>query len=66
MKERDEMEGERIMRETLPTISFTAKLSHKQWIEAQAELRKVSKSEVIRVALDTAMRSTITESAVAA
>lgn len=55
MKERNEMEGERITRETLPTIAFTAKLSHKRWIDAQSEIRKTSKSEVIRGALDAAM-----------
>lgn len=55
MTKHDPMEGERITRETLPTIAFTARLSHKRWIEREAKAREVSKSEVIRQALDVAM-----------
>lgn len=55
MPERDEMEGERISRQTLPTIAFTAKLSHKRWIERQAQERAISKSAVIRELIDGAM-----------
>lgn len=61
MEHGDRMKGERVSRETLPTIAFTAKLSHKRWIEAQAALRKISKSEVIREAIDAAMTTTDTD-----
>jgi hypothetical protein len=54
MTKHDPMEGERVSRETLPTIAFTARLSQKRWIEQEAKARNVSKSEVIRDAIDLA------------
>lgn len=54
MEAKDHMDGERITRETLPTISFTGKVSHVRWIAEEAIRRRVSKSEVIRDALDAA------------
>ena len=54
MEATDRMEGERVTRETLPTISFTGKASHVRWIAEEAARRRVSKSEVIRDALDLA------------
>ena len=52
---------DRVHRRTMPTAAFSLRVLHVRWIEAEAERRGISKSEVVRDALDRAMTTTDTD-----
>lgn len=46
---------ETVTRETLPTASFSLKVSHIRWVAEQSIKRGISKSELIRSLIDREM-----------
>ena len=48
------MDSEKVMRETLPTASFTLTASLIAWIETESKRRGVKKSVLVREILDAA------------
>jgi Arc/MetJ-type ribon-helix-helix transcriptional regulator len=46
----------RVIRTKTPTASFVLNVPLLRWIDQQAEAKRVSKSEVVRLALERAMR----------
>ena len=57
------MTDERIPRRTLPTAAFTLTVSMIAWIEAESKRRGISKSDLMRDLLTTAMAETNGEAA---